>query len=81
MIAYIIVSLIIAVVGYVGATCVCISGNASKHEDLIRENKMLRVRLDQCSETYYCHDCDAEIIGGDDDAMVCIECGGLNRRV
>lgn len=28
-----------------------------------------------------CYQCDREIIEQDDDALVCIECGGRNRRV
>ena len=29
----------------------------------------------------HCHDCGHEIYKYDDDAWVCIECGGRNRRV
>lgn len=28
-----------------------------------------------------CVDCGAAIIGADDEAMVCLQCGGRNRRV
>lgn len=29
----------------------------------------------------YCFDCGEKIVTGDDEAQVCIECGGLNRRL
>ena len=28
-----------------------------------------------------CFDCGKEIVGSDDDAFICIDCGGRNRRI